>query len=81
MQLGRVPRTEITTVNVNFDVEMVPSFRLVAYYYTKGKIVADSVWVDVKDVCKGKVQLMRVFKNLNLMFRMFPDKCKIPFCV
>lgn len=35
---------------------MVPALRLVAYYYSQaGRIVADSVWVDVKDVCKGKV--------------------------
>ncbi|XP_052472271.1 complement C4 [Carassius gibelio] len=60
VQVGRVPRTEITTVNVNVNVEMVPSFRLVAYYFTDSpggkKIVADSVWVDVKDVCKGKIE-------------------------
>lgn len=65
-----MPRTEITTVNVNVNMDMVPSFRLVTYYFTglspKGKIVADSVWVDVKDVCKGKVQLRRfVIQNLN----------------
>uniref|UniRef100_A0A673IY24 Complement C4-like n=1 Tax=Sinocyclocheilus rhinocerous TaxID=307959 RepID=A0A673IY24_9TELE len=70
VQVGRVPRTEITTVNVNVNVEMVPSFRLVAYYFTdsspKEKIVADSVWVDVKDVCKGKVRLRRIiFQNQN----------------
>ncbi|KTF74286.1 hypothetical protein cypCar_00043860, partial [Cyprinus carpio] len=61
VQIGRVPRTEITTVNVNVNVEMVPSFRLVAYYFTDSspneKIVADSVWVDVKDICKGKVEI------------------------
>ncbi|XP_067306533.1 complement C4 [Pseudorasbora parva] len=58
VQVGRVPRTEITTINVNINVDMVPSFRLVAYYVTpKEKIVADSVWVDVKDVCKGKVEI------------------------
>ncbi|KAK9962381.1 hypothetical protein ABG768_007751 [Culter alburnus] len=61
VQVGRVPRTEITTVNLNVNVDMVPSFRLVAYYFTglspKEKIVADSVWVDVKDVCKGKVEI------------------------
>lgn len=54
-----MPRTEITTINLHFNVDMVPSFRLVAYYFTgltpRGKIVADSVWIDVKDVCKGKV--------------------------
>ncbi|KAL1260978.1 hypothetical protein QQF64_008805 [Cirrhinus molitorella] len=60
VQVGKVPRTEITTVDVNINVDMVPSFRLVAYYFTgspKEKIVADSVWVDVKDVCKGKVEI------------------------
>ncbi|KAK2880874.1 hypothetical protein Q8A67_018142 [Cirrhinus molitorella] len=60
VQVGKVPRTEITTVDVNISVDMVPSFRLVAYYFTgspKEKIVADSVWVDVKDVCKGKVEI------------------------
>uniref|UniRef100_A0A672Q448 Complement C4-like n=1 Tax=Sinocyclocheilus grahami TaxID=75366 RepID=A0A672Q448_SINGR len=70
VQVGRVPRTEITTVNVNVNVDMVPSFRLVAYYFTdsspKAKIVADSVWVDVKDVCKGKVRLRQIiFQNRN----------------
>lgn len=67
-----MPRTEITTFKVNVNVDMVPSFRLVAYYFTgptpKGKIVADSVWVDVKDVCKGKVQLRQfVIQNVNLL--------------
>uniref|UniRef100_A0A8C2HKL7 Complement component 4 n=1 Tax=Cyprinus carpio TaxID=7962 RepID=A0A8C2HKL7_CYPCA len=81
VQIGRVPRTEITTVNVNVNVEMVPSFRLVAYYFTDSspneKIVADSVWVDVKDICKGKVQLRQIiFQNLNLTVRTDP-KAKV----
>ncbi|CAM4554746.1 unnamed protein product [Leuciscus chuanchicus] len=55
---------------------MVPSFRQVAYYFTgltpKGKIVADSVWVDVKDVCKVKVEIdpMAVIKPAT-EFKMF----------
>lgn len=53
---GRVQRTDLTSINLPFSVDMVPAFRLVAYYYSPaGKLVADSVWVDVKDVCKGKV--------------------------
>lgn len=37
--------------------EMIPSFRLIAFYYnTGGDIIADSVWVDVKDTCGGKVK-------------------------
>lgn len=56
LKTGRVERTDLTSINLPFSVDMVPAFRLVAYYYSQtGKIVADSVWVDVKDVCKAKV--------------------------
>ncbi|TSK49678.1 Complement C4-B [Bagarius yarrelli] len=59
LKAGRVQRTELTSLNLPFSVDMVPSFRLVAYYYSQaGNIVADSVWVDVKDVCKGKVEIL-----------------------
>lgn len=38
---------------------MVPAFRFLAYYFIanqgRQEIVADSVWVDVMDVCEGKV--------------------------
>lgn len=56
LKAGRVQRTDLTSVNLPFSVDMVPALRLVAYYYSQaGRIVADSVWVNVKDVCKGKV--------------------------
>nr|XP_046262967.1 complement C3-like isoform X2 [Scatophagus argus] len=38
--------------------EMLPSFRIVAYYHTNdNEVVADSVWVDVKDSCMGSLKL------------------------
>nr|XP_046263023.1 complement C3-like [Scatophagus argus] len=38
--------------------EMLPSFRIVAYYHTDdNEVVADSVWVDVKDSCMGSLKL------------------------
>ncbi|KAF7665743.1 hypothetical protein LDENG_00132690 [Lucifuga dentata] len=38
--------------------DMVPSFRLIGYYYSQnGDIIADSVWVDVKDECEIKVKV------------------------
>uniref|UniRef100_A0A672ZR77 NTR domain-containing protein n=1 Tax=Sphaeramia orbicularis TaxID=375764 RepID=A0A672ZR77_9TELE len=38
--------------------EMLPSFRIIAYYHTSdNEIVSDSVWVDVKDSCMGSVRL------------------------
>ncbi|AWP06023.1 Complement component C3 [Scophthalmus maximus] len=38
--------------------EMLPSFRIIAYYHqTDTEVVSDSVWVDVKDSCMGSLKL------------------------
>nr|AFC89899.1 complement component C3 [Miichthys miiuy] len=38
--------------------EMLPSFRIIAYFHTDdNEVVADSVWVDVKDSCMGSLRL------------------------
>uniref|UniRef100_A0A3P8R0D2 Complement component c3a, duplicate 5 n=1 Tax=Astatotilapia calliptera TaxID=8154 RepID=A0A3P8R0D2_ASTCA len=38
--------------------EMLPSFRIIAYYHTSSnEVVSDSVWVDVKDTCMGTLKL------------------------
>ncbi|KAI5623490.1 complement component c3a precursor [Silurus asotus] len=37
--------------------DLVPSFRLVAYYHVGSEIVSDSIWVDVKDTCMGTLKL------------------------
>ncbi|XP_076583682.1 complement C3-like [Chaetodon auriga] len=38
--------------------EMLPSFRLIAYYHTNdNEVVSDSVWVDVEDSCMGSLKL------------------------
>lgn len=40
--------------------DMLPSFRIVAYYHTNdNEVVSDSVWVDVKDTCMGSVSLFK----------------------
>ncbi|XP_012693394.2 complement C4-A [Clupea harengus] len=59
LQLKSVPTsgTELTEIALPYSTDMVPSFRLLAYYYRGSDIVADSVWVDVKDVCKGKIEI------------------------
>lgn len=42
--------------------DMLPSFRVVAYYHIgMSEIVADSIWVDVKHSCIGKVCLLFVY--------------------
>ncbi|XP_036452334.1 complement C4-B [Colossoma macropomum] len=49
---------DLTRVDIPIKAEMTPSFRLIGYYYhSNGEIVADSVWVDVKDSCEGKIEV------------------------
>ncbi|XP_032374181.1 complement C4-B [Etheostoma spectabile] len=44
--------------NLQITPDMVPTFRLIGYYYNqKGDIIADSVWVDVRDECEIKVKV------------------------
>ncbi|XP_005446554.1 complement C4-like [Falco biarmicus] len=58
--LGRVPSSN-KIINIEITQKMVPAFRFLAYYFIANKghqeIVADSVWVDVADVCEGKIKV------------------------
>ncbi|NWI56273.1 CO4A protein, partial [Calyptomena viridis] len=58
--LGRVPSSN-KIVNLKITEKMVPAFRFLAYYFIanegRQEIVADSVWVDVMDVCEGKIKV------------------------
>lgn len=71
--LGRVPSSN-KAINLKITEKMVPNFRFLAYYFVENQgrqeIVADSVWVDVMDVCEGKVLSKQitsdsVFQNDN----------------
>lgn len=47
----------LISLMVSITKEMLPSFRIVAYYHTNAnEVVSDSVWVDVKDSCMGSVR-------------------------
>lgn len=51
-------------LSLSLSPDMSPSFRLIGYYYnTNGEIIADSVWVDVKDMCEGKVNHITLTKK------------------
>ncbi|XP_074422997.1 complement C4-A-like isoform X1 [Larus michahellis] len=58
--LGRVPSSN-KIVSLKITEKMVPAFRFLAYYFIanegRQEIVADSVWVDVTDVCEGKIKV------------------------
>ncbi|XP_041920493.1 complement C4-B-like [Alosa sapidissima] len=49
--------SELTEITLPYSTDMAPSFRLLAYYFRGSTIVADSVWVDVMDICKGKIEI------------------------
>ncbi|XP_040514234.1 complement C4 isoform X2 [Gallus gallus] len=58
--LGRVSSSN-KVINLRITEKMVPAFRFLAYYFIanqgRQEIVADSVWVDVMDVCEGKIKV------------------------
>ncbi|ELK32043.1 Complement C3 [Myotis davidii] len=53
----REPGQVLVVLPLTITTEFIPSFRLVAYYTLNNggqrEVVADSVWVDVKDSCLG----------------------------
>uniref|UniRef100_A0A671NR60 Complement C3-like n=1 Tax=Sinocyclocheilus anshuiensis TaxID=1608454 RepID=A0A671NR60_9TELE len=56
----------LVTLPVTVTKDMVPSFRFVAYYHVgPSEVVSDSVWVDVKDTCMGKLQI-EVKEKMNI---------------
>ncbi|XP_009867930.1 PREDICTED: complement C4-like, partial [Apaloderma vittatum] len=74
--LGRVPSSK-KIISLQVTDKMVPAFRFLAYYFVTNKgrqeIVADSVWVDVMDVCEGKIkvrterEIYEPADNINLL--------------
>ncbi|XP_051560215.1 complement C3-like [Myxocyprinus asiaticus] len=48
----------LVTLSLPVTKDMVPSFRFVAFYHVgSSEMVSDSVWVDVKDTCMGKLKV------------------------
>uniref|UniRef100_G1PYJ2 Complement C3 n=1 Tax=Myotis lucifugus TaxID=59463 RepID=G1PYJ2_MYOLU len=63
----REPGQVLVVLPLTITTEFIPSFRLVAYYtLNKGgqrEVVADSVWVDVKDSCVGTLVVKSAMKE------------------
>ncbi|CAK6960493.1 complement C4-B isoform X1 [Scomber scombrus] len=53
-----VPLGKSVKSNLKITADMVPSFRLIGYFYSQnGDIIADSMWVDVRDECEITVKV------------------------
>nr|BAV92794.1 complement C4 isoform-B [Triakis scyllium] len=61
LTMDRILKTAVTKLTLPLSIAMVPAFRLVLYYYIhvggKTEMVANSAWIDVKDVCEGKITI------------------------
>ncbi|XP_007483637.1 complement C4 [Monodelphis domestica] len=58
VSVHRVARGTLTSISVPVTSKIVPSFRLVAFYYHNGQPVANSLKVDVQTGdCEGKLEL------------------------
>ncbi|XP_051898248.1 complement C3-like [Pristis pectinata] len=64
VSFGRQKRMQnqvMVTMQIPINPNLIPSFRLLVYYYIeKGsqvEVVADSVWIDVKDTCMGTLKV------------------------
>ncbi|XP_073728066.1 complement C4-B isoform X2 [Misgurnus anguillicaudatus] len=57
-ETSSVALSSVVKLRIPISSEMIPSFRLIGFFYdVGGDIIADSLWVDVKDMCEGKLEL------------------------
>uniref|UniRef100_UPI00398E3598 complement C3-like n=1 Tax=Pristiophorus japonicus TaxID=55135 RepID=UPI00398E3598 len=70
VRVGRQSRESgqvLVSMLIPITPNLIPSFRLLVYYYvTKGsqvELVADSVWIDVKDTCMGTLIVSAADEN------------------
>uniref|UniRef100_A0A803TRE9 NTR domain-containing protein n=1 Tax=Anolis carolinensis TaxID=28377 RepID=A0A803TRE9_ANOCA len=73
LKVGRQSRPagrNLVTMLLSITPNLIPSFRIVAYYQVgNSEIVADSVWVDVKDTCMGKLVIKGATADDNRIHR------------
>ncbi|KAG8015206.1 Complement C3 [Nibea albiflora] len=61
VKYGQYMTRALTSMSLLVTKELLPSFRIVAYYFRMdNEVVADSVWVDVEDSCMGSLKLESV---------------------
>lgn len=80
----REPGQDLVVMPLTITADFIPSFRLVAYYTLIGsngqrEVVADSVWVDVKDSCMGTVSFPSL--PLHPSWLSPPGQCFLSLCL
>ncbi|XP_032868094.1 complement C3-like isoform X2 [Amblyraja radiata] len=70
VDFGRQLRTQnqrVVTLQFPIKANLIPSFRLLVYYYVviggQVELVADSVWIDVEDTCMGHLKISATNPN------------------
>ncbi|KAM8954196.1 complement C4-B-like isoform 2-T2 [Pelodytes ibericus] len=59
LYLKSITTSDLMSVQIPVTSSMIPSIRIIAYYYLASEIIANSAWVDVTDACEGKLVLSR----------------------
>ncbi|XP_077327722.1 LOW QUALITY PROTEIN: complement C3-like [Lithobates pipiens] len=60
MTVGKQKRDKgqsLVSMSLIVTKDLIPSFRIVAYYTIENEIVSDSLWVDVVDECMGTLEV------------------------
>uniref|UniRef100_A0A667Y137 Complement C4B (Chido/Rodgers blood group) n=1 Tax=Myripristis murdjan TaxID=586833 RepID=A0A667Y137_9TELE len=74
---GSLRSGTVTKDNLPITPDMAPSFRLIGYYYNKhGDVIADSVRVDVEDMCQEKVKVSKQ-STAELIIDLPDEKAKV----
>ncbi|XP_030052950.1 complement C3 isoform X2 [Microcaecilia unicolor] len=60
----REPQSELTSMSIQVTPDLLPAFRIVAYYFlsltTHTEVVADSIWIHVTESCMGTLKVSAV---------------------
>ncbi|KAJ3596177.1 hypothetical protein NHX12_002586 [Muraenolepis orangiensis] len=70
VKFGRISSKLLSVVLLlQVTKEMMPSFRIVAFYHDRGEVVSDAIWVDVEATCMGSLKLGLKDESIPKIYR------------
>uniref|UniRef100_A0A670ZB43 Anaphylatoxin-like domain-containing protein n=1 Tax=Pseudonaja textilis TaxID=8673 RepID=A0A670ZB43_PSETE len=66
ISVGSVPRGTLSAVLIPITPNLMPTFRVVAFYRLEDEIVSNSAWLEVVSRCEGKVHRLQPQSRLSL---------------